>query len=230
MEIILIIVVVGAIWYIVQQRKARAIVRQHSVTLSRQTGIASAQIEREMIERKLTPGEWAREHGLHPITFEHPGNGPPSASSGHSHLPGRGSAASPPWQTPGAERELPEPDWTEVAEVLTDSEVRLAASKGWLVGDEIDVPCKLYLTNQTLHVAIKPDASLVEKPSLESIPLTTLQKSGLATNDMGLPRLVVIHDPTGRRDPGELRGLGVDLRPVEHATWFADQIQAASSH
>ncbi len=51
-------------------RQAASLARAHAMTLSVRTGIPVGQICAEMQRLRLTPGEWAARHGLHPITFE----------------------------------------------------------------------------------------------------------------------------------------------------------------
>src|SRR5688572_17827046 len=46
-----------------------------------------------------------------------------------------------------AERPVPPPNWNNVAEHLQDSEQQVATCAGWLVGDGVDHPCGVYLTN-----------------------------------------------------------------------------------
>jgi hypothetical protein len=60
--------------------KARSIVKVHSKTLSFRTGIPANQIESEIVNGNMTPGEWAASHGLDPMTFEPRGSG---ANRGH---------------------------------------------------------------------------------------------------------------------------------------------------
>ena len=68
------LIVVGAVVVValvlLMYLRARSIVRRHSVTLSHITGIPSDVISREMRDGNLTPGEWAVQHGLDPMTFQ----------------------------------------------------------------------------------------------------------------------------------------------------------------
>jgi hypothetical protein len=62
-----------------QYRLARSVTRRRAHELSVHTGIPAAQIEQEILRRRITPGDWAREHGLDPLTF---GRGPQNPSDG----------------------------------------------------------------------------------------------------------------------------------------------------
>lgn len=50
-------------------RQARTIVDDAAADLADATGLDYHDVRREIIRRKITPGEWALEHGLHPTTF-----------------------------------------------------------------------------------------------------------------------------------------------------------------
>ena len=70
MRLVVVGVVVVVALMLLMYLRARSIVRRHSVTLSHITGIPSDVIAREMTDGNLTPGEWARQHGLDPMTFQ----------------------------------------------------------------------------------------------------------------------------------------------------------------
>jgi len=46
-----------------------AITRMRAGELADITGLAADDIEAEIIRREITPGDWARKHGLDPISF-----------------------------------------------------------------------------------------------------------------------------------------------------------------
>ena len=50
--------------------RARSVVKRHAVTLSHITGMPADTIAREMRDGNMTPGEWAAQHGLDPMTFQ----------------------------------------------------------------------------------------------------------------------------------------------------------------
>lgn len=50
--------------------QAMDIVRARARDLSAQTGEDPQAIADEIVRRQITPGDWAIEHGLNPITFE----------------------------------------------------------------------------------------------------------------------------------------------------------------
>lgn len=66
-----VIVVVAALvaFYGYATVKARRIVRRRARDLAAATGLDAASIEAETRVRYMTPGDWACEHGLDPITF-----------------------------------------------------------------------------------------------------------------------------------------------------------------
>ena len=73
MGIVVAVVVVLAIivmWGIRQGHRAQRIVQARSQDLADATGLPAETIAAEIINRRITPGEWAVEHGLDPITFQ----------------------------------------------------------------------------------------------------------------------------------------------------------------
>lgn len=67
--VVALVAVAIVIWIGVNQQ-ARRIVRRRADDLARATGMPADQIEREIRELKITPGQWAALHGLDPYTFE----------------------------------------------------------------------------------------------------------------------------------------------------------------
>ena len=90
MEFALVVVGLLVLLWIRQYRYARRVTALRARQLSSETGIPSDLIEREILQRRITPGDWAREHELDPLTFRRPGGSPGGAF---------------------AERQLLEPDW-----------------------------------------------------------------------------------------------------------------------
>lgn len=120
------------------------------------------------------------------------------------------------------ERPVPPPDWDEVAGHLAPGEQRVGASSGWTVGQDLDHPCTLYLTDRSVYLHVKPDT--LEPASLTVIPLAAIAKAAVGTSDQGTPRLVVMHDLVGRDDPADVQGFGIDLRPASTGHSFASQV------
>jgi hypothetical protein len=86
MEVVLLAGALIAAAVVYRNVKARRIVRRHAVTLAARTGRPADRIFREIIARRLTPGQWAAQHGLDPLTFQAVGTG--DASRPHPE-PGR---------------------------------------------------------------------------------------------------------------------------------------------
>lgn len=107
------------------------------------------------------------------------------------------------------ERAIDEPDWTEIGDSVGDGERRLGASHGWSIDDGIDHPCGVYLTDRALYVDVRPD-TLARRETI-SIPFWSIGRCGVGRSDTGAPRLVVVFDLEGQRDPVDARGVGVDL-------------------
>ena len=217
-EIGILILGLIVVWYVIQNSKAKSIVRQHSATLSRRTGIPAAQIERQMIEQRLTPGEWAARHGLDRVTFEpRAGNAPrpPAATSGH--LPGAGGGTS------FGEREIAKPDWAVVEDHVHPYEQRVGASACWTVGDTISHPASVYLTDHALYVHVSPDT--VADDQTVRVPHDVVERCDVGTSDAGSPRLVVMYRVGTDADPG-INGFGLDLRPASTGAAFGEQVKA----
>ncbi len=107
------------------------------------------------------------------------------------------------------ERPLPEPDWGHVRSHM-GAEQPIATSAGWFIGNGIDHPCGVYLTDAALYVDVRPDASLVGFETI-SAPFHSWSQSGVGRSDRGAPRLVVVFDPVGRSQESDIRGIAVDL-------------------
>jgi hypothetical protein len=72
--IILGVAVIAAVlvaWFALSSR-ANSILLRRSQDLAKATGLPAEQIYREMRDRGLTPGGWAVEHGLDPMTLRRP--------------------------------------------------------------------------------------------------------------------------------------------------------------
>lgn len=128
-------------------------------------------------------------------------------------------------RNPLGEREVPDPDWGSVESALADGENQVDACKGWKIGlqeDETDQPCGVYLTDRAIHVRTQPDT--LAEPETTSVPFSMIAKCDLGTSDRGSPRLVVMYDPVGEKDPDDLSGFGVDLRPQEQGKRFGERV------
>jgi len=71
-EVLIIVGVVVALlaaFYWRAYRKARRIVRLRAGELAIATGLDARDIEREIVARRITPGDWAVEHRLDRVTF-----------------------------------------------------------------------------------------------------------------------------------------------------------------
>lgn len=110
-----------------------------------------------------------------------------------------------------AERPVPPPDWNNIAEHLKESEQRVAACSGWKVGDGVDHPCAVYLTDAHMYVDVRPDASLVGSETI-TIPLGKILRIAVRKGPSGTPRLAAMWLPTGLFDMEDARMVAVDLR------------------
>ena len=65
-------VIVGLVvaWFVAMTVRALRIVRRRSEDLAAITGIPADMIRRDISRRQITPGEWAAQHGLDPITLQ----------------------------------------------------------------------------------------------------------------------------------------------------------------
>lgn len=89
--LILAVAAAGFVYWRAKQR-AKSIARMHARTLGLRTGLPASDIYHEMVIQRLTPGEWARRHGLHPLTFDPlvaVGQGAGSEPGGDKSAPGR---------------------------------------------------------------------------------------------------------------------------------------------
>lgn len=120
------------------------------------------------------------------------------------------------------EREIPEPDWSQVRAHLAEDERELAACKGWNVGDDVDQPCGVYLTDRAVYLRTQPDT--LEQPSTYQMPFSTIYRCDVGASDLGPPRLVVVRDPIGDQDPNDIRAVGVDLRPEDQGWKFGERV------
>lgn len=124
-----------------------------------------------------------------------------------------------------SEREVPDPDWASVGSALADGEQQVDTCKGWKIAlqeGEIDQPCGVYLTDRAIHVRTQPDT--LAQPETTSVPFSMIAKCDLGTSDQGSPRLVVMYDPVGEKNPDDLSGFGVDLRPHEQGIHFGERV------
>lgn len=203
MEIAILIVGLLVLAWFRMDRQARRVSHLRALELSRVTGIPSEQIEREIVQRRITPGDWAREHGLDPLTFRT-----------HQSSPAR---------TAG-ERAIAEPDWSEVADLIPGGERQIASCSGWTVSltDPVDHPVSLYLTDAALYVAVKPE-TVLPKEEIRRWPKSQLVGCDTAPQPDGGRRLMLAFK-SDEPGPDSLATLGVDLRQVDRASEFADHV------
>jgi hypothetical protein len=205
MEMFVLIVGVVVLLWIRQYRHARRVTYLRALELSTVTGISVEKIEREILQRQMTPGDWARERGLDPLTFR--AHGPPLGSS-------------------VSERGVPEPDWSEIAGIVAGDERRIFSCSGWTVSltDSVNHPVSLYLTDSALYVSIKPD-SILPKAEIKRWPKSQVVGCETAPQPDGGTRLMVAFrsDDAGSGS-NALVSLGVELRPVGRGSEFGDHV------
>ena len=102
------------------------------------------------------------------------------------------------------------PDWKRLRGHLQSAEKRIDVCKGWIVGEGIDHPCGVYLTDRALYVDIRPEALTTAETI--AMPFDTIEKCRVGTSESASPRLVVEFIPSGSADPDSARELAVDLR------------------
>lgn len=105
-------------------------------------------------------------------------------------------------------------DWQRVAKYLAADEKPLDALEGWLVGasigDNVDHPCTLFLTDDRILLDIRPQTMLPPAEVVDA-PFSIIQKSGTGPNDAGGTRFVFAVDPKKSGQPEDLRGFAVDF-------------------
>lgn len=112
MEILLVLGLAAVAAVLYRTDQARTVVRRHAGTLADATGIPEERIYRDIVARRITPGQWAAEHGLDPMTFE-PAGESDTRRTARSHPPaGAGT---------DRELELAEQAWRRVR--LRDTDV-----------------------------------------------------------------------------------------------------------
>jgi len=122
-----------------------------------------------------------------------------------------------------SERELGDPDWDNVAQYLQPGEQRIDACSGWSVGEGVDHPCAVYLTDRAIYVDVRPDASLTGFETI-IIPFKEMARCAVQAGPSGSPRMVAVSMPEGSENPEDARGVAVDLRPESDARRFAQEI------
>lgn len=90
----------------------------------------------------------------------------------------------------------PTPDWNRLQWHLQSGEKRVGVCRGWLVGEGIDHPCGVYLTNRALYVDIREEA-LTHAQTI-AIPFDTIEKCGIDASDPGSPPLLVVGRESAR--------------------------------
>lgn len=122
-----------------------------------------------------------------------------------------------------AEREVPEPEWSLIDGHLDTGEEEIDACKGWSIGGAVDHPCAVYLTDRSIYVDVRPDASLTGSETIV-IPFARIGKCGVVAGDRGTSRLVIVFEPSGESGSDNLDGVGVDLRPVDRGREFGARV------
>lgn len=102
--------------------------------------------------------------------------------------------------------ELGPPDWSRVD---IEGEEPVAAGNGWLlgasIGDDLDHPCTVFVTNHSVYVDVRPDTPFAE-PQLIEISPYGIEKAGVGQGDRGNHRFVVVYTVKG-----ETKGVAVDI-------------------
>ncbi len=112
-------------------------------------------------------------------------------------------------------RALGEPDWSRVQAQLIENERRLGAANGWFIGEGVDHPCTVFLSEFGIHIDVRPDT--MGSPELISIGMYSVERCGVGTSDIGNLRLVVIFSS----ESGTL-GVAVDFAPDDRP--FAERL------
>lgn len=200
MEIALVVVGLLVLLWIRQYRYARRVTALRARQLSSETGIPSDRIAREILQRRITPGDWAREHELDPLTFRRPGGSPGGAF---------------------AERQLLEPDWAQVTGLFSGDERQISCCSGWTVSltDPINHPVSLYLTDVALYVSIRPD-TLFPDADTRRWPKARVIAGDTAQQPDGGVRLMVVFESDSSQSAPPVT-LAVDLRPLPRGPGFA---------
>ncbi len=119
-----------------------------------------------------------------------------------------------------AEREIPEPDWADLGDLLGTTEERLGACKGWSIVGDTDKQCAVYLTSAAVYVYFHPEFIISDDTVV--MPLGSIVRCEVAENDQGLPRLVVMSDTIGNSDPSDVCVAGIDLKPAADGWAFGE--------
>jgi hypothetical protein len=121
----------------------------------------------------------------------------------------------------------PSVSWEKVRPHLDGEEREIDASDGWIVGravgDSVDHPCSVFLTDRTIYVDVRPQ-TLMPEPELIAAPFRDVLKIGVAANHVGGTRLIFVFDTVGRRDEGDFRPIGVDLPPGRGGANFGQRV------
>lgn len=203
MELALVVVVLIVLLWIRQYRYARKILALRARQLSVETGIPVDDIEREILHRRITPGDWAREHGLDPLTLRRA-----ERTSGGLF----------------AERELLEPDWAEVTDLFAGDERRISCSSGWTVSltDPISHPVSLYLTDAALYVSIRPETLLPDAAVRRWTKAHVASCDAVRQADGGTRLMMAFESLSSQGAPPVM--LAVDLRPLSRGRSFAENV------
>ena len=126
----------------------------------------------------------------------------------------------------GRSRRVGAEDWAATRALMHRTDKEVGACKGWAlgasVGDSVDQPCIVFLTDHALYVDVRPQT--LADPELIVAPFHMIEKCGTGRNDVGGTRLVFILDTKGKQVPGDLRGIGVDLPRGRHGAAFGQLV------
>jgi len=207
MEIFFVVALLVAVFWWRQNRNAQRIVHLRSIQLAEATGFPAAAIAREIVSRRMTPGDWAMEHGLDPLTFRERGQGRSERT----------------FPNQVQEEQLPIPDWGEIEDALESGEQRLATCAGWTVtlNGAVSNPVFLFLTDAALYANVTPQTALPPR-STHRWENDQIVDCGVALQPDTGTRLMIAH--ADARESGQPQFFAVDLRPAAVGQQFAEQV------
>ncbi len=112
-------------------------------------------------------------------------------------------------------------DWDPIEDLLLPEEVRLASCHGWapggLVDDEVDHPCVVYLTSESVMIDVRPQ-TLLEKPPATQVHSIDVIAWGAEKHSGGLRFMLLARPPVSEElfadvagDEAEVNTVAVDL-------------------
>lgn len=196
------VVLISAAWLLMSYHTKRTI-SNHSKRLAGITGRSATQIYNEMIQKSLTPGEWAERNGLDPISFKpksDQGITSDDSRAGQDRAPavpqsGQGSPSS--YETPGVLERAASEDAvaTRIAQTAMQSWyedfeglIRHAADKSGHLPEVSSVFVEAYATVG----AIKSSVESGELPENTEGVFNEIRLTGKQEGDAGLSREWVV--------------------------------------